>query len=389
MTLPHDCFRRAATTVLLSAGLVFVAAATPAKGVEPDIPQIQTRAEGGSIQQEIELASAYLTGRGVRQDEKQAAYWYEKAAESGDPEAQKEIGYFYQIGMGVPFDPVRAVHWYQLSAAGGLLSAKVDLGVAYVWGVGVSRNTSLGEQLFRESAEKGSGLGACYLGDMYYSGIGVKRDLAVAKHWFELGTKLHDPRAAFRLGSLLSTVEGHAQNLPRAADVLRKPAEEGYVPAMQALGLLLVNHPELAKSPGEAVASLDQAANAGNWRASATLGVLARKGSGMPVDNRSAYYHFRVATLQGGDPARQLLGNDLSIIAGKLGAADVARIENEAKAWFQQHHDRLQFVYKGGENWRRFPAFALAVPEEGSYAGKLIPTQTFSQNEQLPAPDPD
>lgn len=221
-------------------------------------------------------------------------------------------------------------------------------------------------------------MGACYLGDMFFFGIGVKQDLAVAQHWFEIGTKLHEPRASFRLGSLLSTGEDHAKDFPKAADILRKSADEGYVPAMHALGLLLANHPDLAKSTAEAVTLLTQAAEAGNWKSSATLGVLARDGNEVPKDDKSAYYHFQVAKLQGGEAARQLLQNDLRIQAEKLGVTEAAQIDREADAWFQQHRQALEFVYKGGDNWKRFPAFALAVPAEGFYAGKLIPTQPYS-----------
>jgi len=384
MILPQDRLRSAAIAAVFGAAFQLAVNAPSAQASDPDVPQIQTRADGRSIQHEIELAAAYLTGRGVQKDEKQAAYWYEKAAEAGDPESQKEICYFYQIGLGVPIDPVRAVHWYQLSAAGGLLSGKVDLGVAYVWGIGVPKNTLLGEQLFREAAEKGSGVGACYLGDLYFFGIGVKQDLSAAEHWFEIGTKLHEPRAAFRLGSLLSTREDQPRNFPRAAEVLRKSADEGYVPAMHALGLLLANRPELAKSPSETIALLDQAASAGTWKSSATLGVLARDGNQMTKDDRSAYFHFRVAALQGGEPARQLLQNDLRIETGKLGATDSARIDREADEWFQRHRQVLEFVYKGGDNWKRFPAFALAAPAEGFYAGKLIPTQPYAQIDKQP-----
>src|SRR5580692_6875872 len=182
MFLPHQVSRNRLLATALSTALILSTHAAHATGA--DIPQAPTRPDHVSTQRAIELAAAYFTGRGVTQDEKQAAYWYQKAAEAGDPEAQKEIGYFYQIGLGVPIDPVRAFHWYQLSAAGGLPSGKVDLGVAYVWGIGVPKNTPLAMQLFREAAEKGSGVGACYLGDMFFFGIGVKQDLAIAQHWF-------------------------------------------------------------------------------------------------------------------------------------------------------------------------------------------------------------
>lgn len=363
--------------VALLGVLVALLSASPAKALEPDIPSVKSAPEPASIQQQIELAADYFTGHGIKQDEKLAAYWYERAAAAGDPEAQKQIGYFYQIGLGVPQDSARAFHWYQLAAAGGLLSAKVNLGVAYIWGAGVARNVELGMKLFREAAEKGSGLGACYLGDVYISGMNGPTDKATAEQWYEKGVKLHEPRAEFDLAFLLSERENRSYNLPRAASLLRKSAEAGYVRSMHALGLLLANHPSLAKDPDEAVNMLDESAKAGNWRSSAALGILSRDGHFVPADSRNAYYHFRLATLQGGEAARTYLAKDLQILQEKLGPQDVATIEAQADSWHQQHPLALEFIYKGGEYWKKFPAYALATPQEGVYAGQLIPSGSF------------
>ena len=75
------------------------------------------------------------------------------------------------------------------------------------------------------------------------------------------------------------------------------------------LGLLLVNHPDLAKSPQEARFSLEFASNAGFWKSSVVLGVLARDWKGTAADLEAAYYHFQVAALQGGEAAKRLLLN--------------------------------------------------------------------------------
>ena len=107
-----------------------------------DIPQIQSAEERGRTEKAIALGDAYLTGRGVPQDLRLAASWYEKAAGFGDPVAQNQIGYFYQTGMGVLPDAARAVHWYQLSSAGGLLLGKVNLALAYFWGSSVTDSRS-------------------------------------------------------------------------------------------------------------------------------------------------------------------------------------------------------------------------------------------------------
>jgi TPR repeat protein len=296
-----------------------------------DIPQLQAAAKNGYIPQEIELAAAYFTGSGVTRDAKQAAYWYQKAAESGDPEAAKEIGFFYQAGIGVPIDPLRAVHWYQLAAASGLVSAKVNLGVMYVWGIGLPKNEALAAQLFQEAASRGDGTGASYLGDLYYFGIGMEQDKAAAERWYEAG-------------------------------------------AIHSLGLLLVNHSELAKSQQEALSMLEAAANAGSWKSSVVLGVLARDGKGVPEDSKAAYYHFQVAVLQGGEPAMRLVRNDVSMLSKKLGTQQTDVLDSNISIWYQQHHLALLFVYRTGDKRERFPASALAVSVNGMHAGQLLST---------------
>jgi TPR repeat protein len=370
MRRSHELSRNQWLVAVVSAGLAFSMQSMLARGA--DLPQTVKPA---SVQRETELAAAYLTGRGVMRDEKRAAYWYEKAAEGGDPQAQKQIGYFYQVGLGVPVDPARAVHWYQLAAANGLVSAKVNLGVAYLVGIGVRKNPALGEQLFLEAASKGDGLAACYLGEMYFFGVAVKQDKSEARHWYELGAKEHNPRAAFQLASILYADADRAHNLSKVLDNLRRSSNAGYVPAMHALGYLLANEPSLHGSRAEMLAVLGKASEGGYWKSSAMLGVLARNGAVGPADLKTAYYDFRLATLQGGDPAKQLLAKELPALAAKIDPAETARLDAQAEGYFQRHHEALEFVYKDGEQWNRFPAFALAVPEAGSSAGKLIPTR--------------
>lgn len=338
-----------------------------------DIPSAGSAPEPKTISQQIELAAEYFTGHGVPQDEKLAAYWYERAADAGDPEAQRQVGYFYATGLGVPMDTARAVHWFQLAAAGGSEGAKVNLGVAYLRGVGVPKNVALGVQLFREAAEKGSGLGACYLGELYYLGVGVPQDRALAMRWYEKGVKLHEPRAEFALGGLLARDSTAPSDLVRALDLLRRSSDTGYVPSMHALGLLLVNQPGLAKSSDEALKLLEAADKAGYWRSTAVLAILERDGRLVPQDAHNAYYHFRLALLEGGTDA-QFLGNDVRALAVKLGPQDTATIDAQVAEWRNAHPLSLEFVYKGGENWKKFPAFALANPDSGALAGRLIAT---------------
>ncbi len=368
----HTGFSVAAFSLLLLAASRMLA--NPVNDV--DVPATQSGFQPRTIQEQIKLAGDYFAGRGVPQDLKRAAFWYEKAAGAGDPRAQFQIGYLYQAGIGVAKDPERAFHWYQLAATGGVLGAKVNLGVAYLWGYGVEKNEQTAIALFREAAAKGSGLAACFLGDSYHFGIGVARDDGEAERWYVKGAKLHNPQAQYNLGSLLFVGTNHEHNLGTAATLLRESAEAGYVAAMHQLGLLLVRNPELAKNPAETLTLLNDAANAGSWKSSMLLGVLARDGNGVPRNAGTAYFQFRVAVLEGGDEAEKLLKNDLQLLATELGADRTAEIDAQAEGWRQRHHTVLEFVYKQGENETGFPAYALAAPENGTHTAQLIPGET-------------
>lgn len=369
--------RSCASAIRLAASAsVLVAMLAPriVRAADETIPRLQAAADKGFVPQEIELAAAYFTGSGVMQDLQMAAYWYEKAAESGDPEAENEIGFLYQTGTGVPLDPAKAFHWYQLSAASGFVKAKVNLGVMYIWGVAVRKNEELAAQLFREAAEKGSGAAASYLGDMCLFGIGMNQDRAAAENWYATGARLHDPVAAYNLASLFSVDAGHPHDFLKAAGLLRESASAGYVSAMHSLGLLLVNHPDLARTPQEPRTLLEEASEAGSWRSTVLLGVLARDGKGAAApDPETAYYEFQIAMLQGGDEARRLLANDLIVLTPKMSAERAQELAANASAWYKQHSLALSFVYKKDGNSKRFPALARAVADESVHAGQLIP----------------
>ncbi len=366
--------RRRAFAISLASCCVLFSAPTKilADPAAADIPSTTVAPEPRNVDQQIKLAGDYLAGHGVAQNLKLAAYWYEKAADAGDPRAELQIGYLYDAGIGVPKDPVRAAHWYQLAASGGLVRAKANLAVAYLWGTGVPTNQKLALKLLNEAAAAGSGLAACYLGDFYAFGIGVPVDQAAAERWYRKGATLHDPLAEFDLGTLLFVGANHTHDLSAAASFFRESAASGYVPAMQSLGLLLVRNPALARSPGEATGLLNQAANAGNWRSSMLLGILARDGNGVPKDSKAAYYHFRVSCLQGGDEAKKLLATDLQLLSARLGSFQSQTIGSEAEQWFSQHHFALAFVDREGETRDGFPVLALADPGNGEHAVQLM-----------------
>lgn len=341
--------------VILLLAIVVYVPSTHASSPDSTVVRLQTAAERGSVLSELELAANYMEGKGVTQDLKLAAHWYEVAAQRGDPFAENQIGYFYQSGIGVPVDFARALHWYQLSAASGCVIAKVNLGVMYTRGLGVSKDVGLGIKLFEEAVKKGNGSAAAYLGDIFYLGLAGAPDTVAADKWYGVGIKLHDPVSAFNLGSMFSASPRHSHDFPLAVAYLRRSVDGGYVPAMQSLGLLLINHPEVEQTAYEARSLLESAADAGEWRSSIMLGILARDGTGMAVDRKAALYHFQIAALQGGEEAEALVKVDLSHLSANLKAHEYMAVLTAADEWYAKHRLPQTFISQNGKINKYFP----------------------------------
>jgi hypothetical protein len=73
--------------------------------------------EAGDSNVQYDLGLAYLNGKGVAQDDTQAAEWFQKAADQGHPGAQFSLGEQYADGDGVPQNNTQAYLWYSLAAA--------------------------------------------------------------------------------------------------------------------------------------------------------------------------------------------------------------------------------------------------------------------------------
>jgi len=66
-------------------------------------------------------------GRGVKEDETQAAAWYRKAAEQGDAQAQVMLGASYAGGHGVQKSETEAARWWRDAARQGNKDAQNSL----------------------------------------------------------------------------------------------------------------------------------------------------------------------------------------------------------------------------------------------------------------------
>jgi uncharacterized protein len=76
------------------------------------------RAGRGDARAQAALGFMYANGRGVPQNQVEAAIWYRRAADQGNPTAQYMLGLLYDKGMGVPQNDIEAYKWLNLAVAG-------------------------------------------------------------------------------------------------------------------------------------------------------------------------------------------------------------------------------------------------------------------------------
>jgi uncharacterized protein len=84
-----------------------------------------------------------LANYGLPKDQKQAAYWYRRAAEQGLAEAQYSLGRLYATGKGVPRDEEQATMWVRAAASQGFPAAEARLGARYAAGNGTTQDDRL------------------------------------------------------------------------------------------------------------------------------------------------------------------------------------------------------------------------------------------------------
>jgi TPR repeat protein len=82
----------------------------------------------------------YSEGRGVPQDDAEAARWCRKAADQGQVGTQTLLGAMYAEGKGVDQDYAEAIRWYRQAANQEDATAQSLLGAMYIFGTGVPKD---------------------------------------------------------------------------------------------------------------------------------------------------------------------------------------------------------------------------------------------------------
>ncbi len=140
-----------------------------------------------SPKEQFDRGFKYETGQSVKQDDAQAASWYQKAADRGYASAQNNLGRMYENGRGgLAKDDTQAVFWYKKAAEQDCSAAQSNLGNMYATGHGVAKDETEAVRWFSKAADQGEASAQFGLGWMYeYGQGGLAKDNALSLSWYE------------------------------------------------------------------------------------------------------------------------------------------------------------------------------------------------------------
>jgi len=100
------------------------------QNVDRAIELYEEAAENGYLRAMCILAGIFETSDRVEADPHKAFYWSKKAAEAGFAGMQANLARLYEMGIGTPRDLERAHHWYRIAAHGDDVAELTTSGVA-------------------------------------------------------------------------------------------------------------------------------------------------------------------------------------------------------------------------------------------------------------------
>jgi TPR repeat protein len=180
-------------------------------------------AEAGHLASMTRYALFAKDGIGISKNEAMAATWFRKAANGGQEAAMTNLGGLYEAGRGVKQDYVEAARWYQRGVDNGHVFAMHRLALLYEAGRGVTKNDQEAVRLLQLASDGGLSEATSWLADKYEQGRGIPKDEYKA---YELNA--------------------------RAADQVRKTADQGNAVATFNLGILYRIGKGVKKSDTEA-----------------------------------------------------------------------------------------------------------------------------------------
>jgi TPR repeat protein len=225
---------------------------------------LSNAAERGNDGAQLLLAFEYLHGDIARpKDEKQAAYWFERAAVQGNVAAQKMLGDLYEQGRGVPENLKVSADWRTKAALRGNTDAQVSLG------------------------------------KMYLAGGGVEKSPEKAEYWLQRAAIEGNSEAQFLLGKMYKLRDSNAREQALSGNMLAKSASQGFGSAAEFLQFMENARYKVSELFHQRPADIHKLAEDGDADSQYRLATRYESGHGEPQDNAKTLYWFKKAADNG------------------------------------------------------------------------------------------
>jgi localization factor PodJL len=178
---------------------------------------LRKAAAAGDPAAAYEIATRFAEGRGVLQNNEEAAHWLQHAVDHGLAPAQFLLGGLYEKGLGVKKDLAKARDLYLAAAQQGHGNAMHNLAVLYAEGVNGPPDYDQAAMWFRKAADHGIRDSEYNLGILYARGIGVKQNNSESYKWFALAAKQGDKDAAGKRDQIASRLDPQSLAAARLA----------------------------------------------------------------------------------------------------------------------------------------------------------------------------
>ena len=222
------------------------------------VDNIRRSAQNGDVYAQFKLANIYFEGKGVEQNDIEAAKWFLKSAQQDHVEAQFILATLYEKGDGVPRDDALAYEWFVSAAEQGhnrsIIMLESDKWQDYVKYQSSNRK-SMDDQIdsnreeitpenvknYTDKAAQGDVDAQYNLAIMYYHGEGVEQNLEEALFWFHKAAEQDDVEAQYNLGFMYGRGEGVKKDQDQSMQWFMKASQQGHAGAKEIIGKMLKN----------------------------------------------------------------------------------------------------------------------------------------------------
>lgn len=336
---------------------------TPAQAAEQE-RNLRAFADRGDTDAQFELGLRFLTGEGLKKDEKEGVNWLAKAAEGGHLRAQYVYGSLFEDGVSVPKDPVEAASWFEKAASGGFPMAQHALAVAYELGQGVTKDPAKAASWFEKAAAQNYPPAMSALASKLQNGEGVPKDTARAALLFFKASKLDFVPAMSRMAHLYYTGVGVPLDYRRSFGWYQRAARAGDAWAVNDLAWFLSTCPDESLHNGEQAVLIAKEA----------LKILAESGG---EERHEMIDTVAAALARNGEFLEAVLWQKKAL---SLLAEDKNLSEEERAKLKTEFQDRLNLYEKQSPY--------TEAPAEGESDPKPLPQDTILKDEGIPEGPP-